>query len=96
MLRVSMALAVSGVVAASFPAAAADAPKSPTFTRDELDPVSECAPLFGARLPALITAYKETESDPTHNRVMPRLSRELDQLLDGGGLPRGLSRPGRP
>src|SRR5436190_22082011 len=34
MLRVSMALAVSGLVAASFPAAAADAPKTPTFTRD--------------------------------------------------------------
>src|SRR4051794_6595488 len=34
MLRVSMALAFSGLVAAALPAAAADAPKTPTFTRD--------------------------------------------------------------
>jgi GAF domain-containing protein len=58
---------------------------APTFTRDELDLVSECAPLFGARLPALITAYKETESDPIHSQAMPRLTRVLDDLLDGKG-----------
>src|SRR5438874_9471148 len=62
MLRVSMALAVSGLVAASFPAAAADAPKSPTFTRD-------VAPIFQQKCeschrpdnmaPMSLTTYEE-------------------------------------
>ena len=34
MLRVSMALAFSGLLAAALPATAADTPKTPTFTRD--------------------------------------------------------------
>src|SRR6185312_6835157 len=34
MLRVSMALAFSGLMVAALPATAADAPKTPTFTRD--------------------------------------------------------------
>src|SRR5215475_7285154 len=34
MLRVSMALAFSGLMVAALPAAAADAPKTPTFTKD--------------------------------------------------------------
>jgi mono/diheme cytochrome c family protein len=34
MLRVSMALAFSGLIVAALPAAAADAPKTPTFTKD--------------------------------------------------------------
>src|SRR2546428_11660704 len=62
MLRVSMALAVSGLVAASFPAAAADAPKSPTFTKD-------VAPIFQQKCeschrpdnmaPMSLTTYEE-------------------------------------
>src|ERR671930_2246855 len=42
MLRVSMALAVSGLVFAAMPAAAADASKTPTFTKD-------IAPIFQAK-----------------------------------------------
>jgi hypothetical protein len=53
------------------------------FTRDELDLVSECAPLLGARLPALVAAYKEAESDPVHSGAMAELSQELDALLEG-------------
>src|SRR5256886_12135718 len=62
MVRVSMALVVSGLVAASFPAAAADAPKSPTFTRD-------VAPIFQQKCeschrpdnmaPMSLTTYEE-------------------------------------
>src|ERR671926_1512196 len=44
MLRVSMALAFSGLMAA-LPAAAADAPKTPTFTKD-------VAPIFQAKCEA--------------------------------------------
>jgi len=53
----------------------------PPFTRDELDLVSECAPLLGARLPALIAAYKEAMPDLAHGNAMAELSHELDALL---------------
>ena len=55
---------------------------APSFTRDELDLLSECAPLLGARLPALIAAYKKTESDPVHSEAMAGLTEELDALLE--------------
>ena len=54
----------------------------PPFTRDELDLVSECAPLLGARLPALIAAYKDSKPDPAHSDAMAQLSQELDALLE--------------
>ncbi len=54
----------------------------PPFTRDELDLVSECAPLLGARLPALIAAYKDVAPDPAHSGAMAQLSEELDALLE--------------
>jgi GAF domain-containing protein len=53
-----------------------------TFTRDELDLVSECAPLLGARLPSLVAAYKEAELDPVRSGAMEQLAHELDALLD--------------
>jgi GAF domain-containing protein len=52
------------------------------FSRDELELVSECVPLLGARLPALIAAYKEAESDPAHSEAMAQLTHELDVLLE--------------
>jgi len=54
----------------------------PPFTRDELDLVSECAPLLGARLPALIAAYKDAVPDLAHSDAMSQLSQELDALLE--------------
>src|SRR5438874_18523 len=75
MLRVSMALAVSGLVAASFPAAAADAPKSPTFTRD-------VAPIFQQKCeschrpdnmaPMSLTTYEEAR--PWAKSIAARVS----------------------
>jgi GAF domain-containing protein len=53
-----------------------------TFTRDELDLVAECAPLLGARLPALIAAYKEAALDAVQSQAMTQLSQELDALLE--------------
>lgn len=54
----------------------------PPFTRDELDLVSECAPLLGARLPALIATYKEAMPGLAHTDAMSQLSQELDELLE--------------
>src|SRR2546423_12808856 len=75
MLRVSMALAVSGLVAASFPAAAADAPKSPTFTKD-------VAPIFQQKCeschrpdnmaPMSLTTYEEAR--PWAKSIAARIS----------------------
>lgn len=55
---------------------------APAFSRDDLDLVSECAPLLGARLPALIAVYKEAASDASSANVMATLSQELDALLE--------------
>jgi GAF domain-containing protein len=51
------------------------------FTLSELALVTECAPLLGARLPALIRAYKEMEDDPAITPAMDKLTGDLDHLL---------------
>lgn len=53
--------------------------KTPLFTRDELDIVSECASLLGARLPALVASYLGADAEDT--TTMARLTQNLDRLL---------------
>ncbi|MDH4074210.1 MAG: GAF domain-containing protein [Gammaproteobacteria bacterium] len=53
---------------------------APPFTRDELDLVSECAPLLGARLPALIAAYRDQVQDKPN--AMAGLAKDLEALFD--------------
>jgi GAF domain-containing protein len=55
---------------------------APGFTRDELDLVSECAPLLGARLPALVAAYKAVVPGASKDVTMARLNDELASLLE--------------
>lgn len=55
--------------------------ETPPFTSDELDVVSECATLLGARLPALVASYRETGSGREGASTMDQLSQNLDALL---------------
>jgi hypothetical protein len=52
------------------------------FTRDELDVGSELATLFGARLPALVTAYFESRGDGLTSDSLPDLTKDLQEPLD--------------
>ncbi|HEX5018957.1 MAG TPA: hypothetical protein VFX15_15370, partial [Actinomycetes bacterium] len=54
----------------------------PPFTRDDLDVGAELATLFGARLPALVTAYFESQGEQTGSASLPNLTRELDEPID--------------
>jgi hypothetical protein len=52
------------------------------FNRDDLDVGSELATLFGARLPALVTAYFEARGDGSTSESLPDLARDLQEPLD--------------
>ncbi len=53
-------------------------PGEPSFTRDDLDLVSDMATLLGARLPALIAAYAaDDELDATLSGLTDRLAEHL-------------------
>lgn len=54
---------------------------TPPFTQDELDTVTECAALFGARLPALVASYREELPDAGDGRTLARLRETLGSLL---------------
>jgi hypothetical protein len=53
------------------------------FTRDDLDVVTECATLLGARLPALVSAYREQRAGSPAGTSMDTLTHDLDVLLGG-------------
>lgn len=57
--------------------------ETPPFTTDHLGIVSECATLLGARLPALVTSYREARPAGEDAGTMDQLSQNLDALLDG-------------
>jgi hypothetical protein len=52
------------------------------FDRDDLDVGSELATLFGARLPALITAYFESRGDGSGSNSLPNLTKDLEEPID--------------
>ncbi len=54
---------------------------SARFNRDDLDKVAELAPLVGARLPALLANYADSDKDDAHASAMPRLASRLKNFL---------------
>jgi hypothetical protein len=52
------------------------------FNRDDLDAGSELATLFGARLPALVTAYFESRGDGSSSHSLPNLTKDLADTVD--------------
>lgn len=55
---------------------------TPAFDRDDLDLVSELATLLGARLPALVAAYEESQGGSVAaEQPMPGLTTRLDEHL---------------
>lgn len=56
----------------------------PQFTRDELDLVSEIATLLGARLPALVSNYLDSQDTASAADSMPTLTHQLREMLDDG------------
>jgi GAF domain-containing protein len=54
---------------------------TPPFTSDELAVVTECAALFGARLPALVASFREELPDAGDGRTLARLRETLGSLL---------------
>ena len=52
------------------------------FNRDDLDAGSELATLFGARLPALVTAYFKSRGDGSSSRSLPNLTKDLEDTVD--------------
>jgi uncharacterized protein YlzI (FlbEa/FlbD family) len=54
----------------------------PPFNRDDLDAGAELATLFGARLPALVTAYFESRGDGFASRSLPDLTKHLEDPSD--------------
>jgi hypothetical protein len=55
--------------------------ETPAFTNDELSIVTECATLFGARLPALVASFREELPEAHDGRTMERLRNTLGSLL---------------
>jgi len=54
---------------------------SAPFNRDDLDVVAELAPLVGARLPALLANYADTDKGDATAPAMPRLASRLKNFL---------------
>ena len=54
----------------------------PHFNRDELDVVSEVATLLGARLPALVSNYLDSQDTESAANSMPTLTHQLREMLD--------------
>lgn len=52
------------------------------FNRDELDVMSEVATLVGARLPALVSNYLDSQDTATAADSMPTLTHQLREILD--------------
>jgi GAF domain-containing protein len=52
------------------------------FNRDDLDVGAELATLFGARLPALVTAYFERRGDGSSSDSLPNLTKDLEEPVD--------------
>lgn len=57
-------------------------PDRPPFTRAEQDVVTECATMLGARLPALVAAYRAQQAEPSGGGTLEKLNRQLEDLLD--------------
>jgi len=57
---------------------------TPPFNRDELDVMSEVATLLGARLPALVSNYLDSQDDANRSQSMPKLTHQLREMLDDG------------
>jgi hypothetical protein len=55
--------------------------RTPVFTAEELATVTECAGLFGARLPALVASFREELPAAGDRRTMERLRETLGSLL---------------